>query len=125
MRTTPKLTRKNTMRSVFLGEAGLKRLLLTEADIENHKDYDTEALAGNHFRCEVSSGLWSLHSPLTGVVKPRGYAASGGELRTHERPETVSQGNPFDLANKVRIPYCPFVYRLGRWLRVVLTDAAW
>ena len=45
VRTTPKLTRKNTMRSVFLGEAGLKRLLLTEADIENHKDYDTEALA--------------------------------------------------------------------------------
>ena len=59
-----------------------------------------------HFRCELSSGLWSLHTPLDPTkIKPRGYLnTSGSEPKTRERPETRKDGNPFDLENRHLTP---------------------
>ena len=68
--------------------------------------YETAPLSTAHFRCELSSGLWSLHTPLDPTkIKPRGYLnTSGSEPKTRERPETRKDGNPFDLENRHLTP---------------------
>ena len=60
----------------------------------------------NEGRVDITTGLWSLHTPLDPTkIKPRGYSnTSGGEPKTRERPQTQQEGNPFDLENRHLTP---------------------
>jgi UDPglucose--hexose-1-phosphate uridylyltransferase len=89
-------------RTNFLKGLGLNHLV--ERKGEGSDGYGLEALVGKHFRCEVATGVWSLHSPKP-HQKPRGYLAkTGGDPRTHERPDTKKDRNPFDLENSHMTP---------------------
>jgi UDPglucose--hexose-1-phosphate uridylyltransferase len=93
-------------RSSFLMSAGLADL------VDDGNEYGTGQLSGNHFRCEISTGLWSLHCPQKYNPRPKGYTpANAGKDRTHERPNTRRQGNPFDLENSHMTP--PIIYTIS------------
>ena len=86
-------------RKTFLVSSGLTDL------IDAGNEYGNEVLSGNHFRCEVSTGLWSLHCPRKFSPRPKGYTpANAGKDRTHERPDTQTERNPFDLENSHMTP---------------------
>eukprot|EP01047_Picozoa_sp_COSAG01_P067397 COSAG01_NODE_9511_length_2425_cov_2.271711_1_plen_672_part_00 len=87
------------VQNAFLKAVGLSDLI----DADNR--YETSGLSGNHFRYEVATGLWSLHSPGKFNPRPKGYSSgNAGKQRTHERPDIKVQGNPFDLENAHMTP---------------------
>ena len=82
----------------FLQSAGLDALV----DSTQTSTLLSGALEGNHFRCEVATGVWSLHWPRK--QRPVGYAPTAAKDRTHDRPDTKTDRNPFDLANQHMTP---------------------
>ena len=76
---------------------------------DDESAYESSPIQTAHFRCELSSRLWSLHTPLDPTkIKPRGYSSmTGGEPKTRERPDQVQDGNPFDIRNRHLTPCVP------------------
>eukprot|EP01043_Picozoa_sp_COSAG02_P008863 COSAG02_NODE_291_length_25510_cov_9.433828_9_plen_334_part_00 len=94
--------------------SGLEHLLQSGA---NHA---TRPVQGQGFRCEVSTGVWSHHTPITGNVdaKPKGYASgTGKKVRTHERPTRNCLApppyggvfDPFDIDNTHLTPKADYI----------------
>ena len=86
-----------TQRTLILETSGLEFL-------KTGRGHDSRPIEGQAFRCEITSGTWSHHTPLGAQAeKPRGYAASGGgKVRTHERPDRLPREDgfdPFDIDN--------------------------
>lgn len=84
--------------------SGLEHLL------QNGANRETRPVEGQGFRCEVSTGVWSHHTPITGnaEAKPKGYASGAGKkVCTHQRPTRNCLApppygggfDPFDIDN--------------------------